>query len=94
MMAIFFADDASLDGVIRRFLEVVGDQLLGTVGDTKSKSAVAGRTGVDGDAIVDDAKNGMLNLDGEQSEKRGGWFIDEGIKVGEESEKCWRCKKR
>jgi hypothetical protein len=49
-MAILFGDEASLDGMIRRFLEEGGSR-FGAVGNVRSISAVAERIGVAGDAM-------------------------------------------
>lgn len=52
-MAMLLGDDASLDGVIRRFLEDGGGGRLGVMGDTRSTSAVAECIGIAGDAMSD-----------------------------------------
>lgn len=52
-MASLFSNDASLDGVTRRFLDDERGGPLENIGDTSIISAVAGRTGVDGVAILD-----------------------------------------
>jgi hypothetical protein len=50
---IFFGEEASLHGVIWRFLEEEGPGRLGVTGDTRSITAVAERGGVNGDAMWD-----------------------------------------
>ena len=53
IIAIFFGDDASAVGVIRRFLEEErAVPLLRAIGDRTSSSAAAARSGVDGPDMV------------------------------------------
>ena len=50
---IFLGEEASLNGVIWRFLEEEGGGLLGVTGDTRSITAVTKHVGVNGDAMWD-----------------------------------------
>jgi hypothetical protein len=52
-IASLFANDASLDGVTRRFLEDERGGPLDIIGDTSSISAADERVGVDGVAMSD-----------------------------------------